>query len=117
MTDKAKHTPGPWSLEDHSIVGGTPLRRIADIDIETDEDMANADVILSTPGLVQLWGLIMFRLERERDLAKSRLEREKYDLLNSIVVDAQIAQWCIKEGLSSSEVEKALLKETAQCDV
>lgn len=52
--------------------------------------------------------LLIDRLERERDLAKSRLEREKYDLLNSIVVDAQIAQWCVKEGLPSSEAEKVL---------
>lgn len=58
--------------------------------------------------------LLIDRLERERDLAKSKLEREKYDLLNSIVVDAQIAQWCVKEGLPSSEVERALLDKVGQ---
>lgn len=46
------------------------------------------------------------------ELARSQLERDKFDTLNSLLVDAQLAQWKAKQGVEDDDI--AALIEASQ---
>lgn len=47
--------------------------------------------------MCQVCEFTIFRLRRDLELARSRLERDKFETLSSILTDIELVRWATKE--------------------